>query len=183
MSYILGTKLNECIATSEIIVKKSKFLGFVYVVDSETTAQSIIKEMKQKYRDARHVVYAYTLKNTAKFSDDGEPQGTAGKPIYDILQKLELINTLVIVVRYFGGVLLGAGPLLRAYKDTACEALGSCEKTEYIEYITKEITVEYKDERNALTMLYNRNVKVKEIIRTDKVKIICLVPLNVDMDL
>jgi uncharacterized YigZ family protein len=183
MSYILGNELNKCVGTSEIIIKKSKFLGFVYVIDSEAAAQSIIKEIKEKYRDARHVVYAYTLKNTAKFSDDGEPQGTAGKPIYDILQKLEIINTLIIVVRYFGGVLLGAGPLLRAYKDTVCLAISKCEKEEYVEYVTKEIISEYKDERNVLTMLYNHNVKVKEIIRTDKVKIICLVPLNIHLEL
>lgn len=183
MSYMFKNESSELIATSELCIKKSKFLGFVYAIATEEQAQNIIKEVKIKYSDARHVVYAYTLKNTAKFSDDGEPQGTAGKPIYDILQKANIINTLVIVVRYFGGILLGAGPLLRAYKDTACVAMEKCEKVEYVEYVTKELTVEYKDERNTLSMLYNHNAKVQEIIRTDKVRIIFMLPINTTLDL
>lgn len=183
MSYILSNESAKCISTSETYVKKSRFLGFVYAVDSDIQAQCIIEEMKVKYSDARHVVFAYTLKNSAKFSDDGEPQGTAGKPIYDILQKNDIINTLVIVVRYFGGILLGAGPLLRAYKGVACEAISKCEKEEYIEYITKEIIVEYKDERSMLALLQKNNAKIQDIIRTEKVKIIYRIPVNITLDL
>lgn len=183
MSYILGSAYGECISTTETIVKKSKFIGFVYAVDSEKQAQDIIKQVKGKHSDAKHVVYAYTLKNSAKYSDDGEPQGTAGKPIYDILQKGNIINTLVIVVRYFGGILLGAGPLLRAYKDVACMAMAKCEKIEYIEYISKEMIVEYKDEKHVLSILQKNNAKIQEIIRTDKVKIEFMLPINTTLDL
>lgn len=99
--------------------KKSRFIAHVYPVQSEEQAVSYINEVKKKYWDARHNCYAYVLGEDAgfqRFSDDGEPQGTAGKPILDIIMKSGIYNCLIIVTRYFGGTLLGTGGLIRAYQ-------------------------------------------------------------------
>lgn len=162
--------------TSELIIKKSKFIAKVFYVDNVDKADEIIEKCRQEYKDARHVVYAYRLKSTGKFTDDKEPQGTAGKPIYSILEKEELINILVIVVRYFGGILLGAGPLTRAYGTSAKQALELAEKKKYIEYEEKEIECEYKEEEILKRKLQNSNCIINEINRTDKVNIKYLEP-------
>ena len=99
----------------EIEEKKSRFIAHVYPVQSEEQAVSYINEVKKKYWDARHNCYAYVLGEDAgfqRFSDDGEPQGTAGKPILDIIMKSGIYNCLIIVTRYFGGTLLGTGGLI-----------------------------------------------------------------------
>ena len=127
----------ENVVTNILEVKKSKFIAKVYYVNSSEQAEDIIEKARQDYKDARHVVYAYMLKSGGKFTDDKEPQGTAGKPIYSLLEKENLVNVLVIVIRYFGGILLGAGPLTRAYNSVAKQALQNCEKKKYIEYEEK----------------------------------------------
>ena len=114
-------------------IKKSKFMAFCFEVQTETHAQSIVKQFKEKYYDATHVCYAYKLLNTAKMSDDGEPQGTAGKPIFDLITLKNLTNTLIIVVRYFGGIKLGAGGLTRAYSNSANEVIKLSGEKEIIE--------------------------------------------------
>lgn len=119
----------------EIIEKKSKFIAHVMPVETEAEALQFIEEQKKKYWDARHNCYAFIVGKkgeTLRFSDDGEPQGTAGKPILEVLQKLELRNVVVVVTRYFGGVLLGTGGLVRAYTQSTkagIEAAGICEMT------------------------------------------------------
>lgn len=110
----------------EINEKKSRFIGTTFVIQSEEEAKEIIEETKKKYWDAAHNCYAYILgKNPGikRFSDDGEPQGTAGKPILEVLEGEHLIDVLVIVTRYFGGTLLGTGGLIRAYTKAAKEGL------------------------------------------------------------
>lgn len=116
--------------TGEYVEKKSRFLGFVYPVESEEEITQILENMRKKYWDARHVCYAYVLGEKGdkqRFSDDGEPSGTAGKPMLEILTGESLTNILVIVVRYFGGVLLGTGGLVRAYSSATKEALSDAE--------------------------------------------------------
>jgi len=157
--------------THIIEIKKSKFIAKVYYIDSQDMADKIIQDNREEYKDARHVVYAYMLKNSGKFTDDKEPQGTAGKPIYSLLEKENLINVLVVVVRYFGGVLLGAGPLTRAYGTVAKEALSKCEKTPYIEYEDNIIICEYKEEDLIKRQLQQKECIIKEIIRTDVIQI------------
>lgn len=110
----------------EIEEKKSRFIAHIYPVQSEEQAVSYINEVKKKYWDARHNCYAYVLGEDAgfqRFSDDGEPQGTAGKPILDIIMKSGIYNCLIIVTRYFGGTLLGTGGLIRAYQAASKEGL------------------------------------------------------------
>lgn len=161
----------EQVVENILEVKKSKFIAKVYYVDSQEMAERIIQRNREEYKDARHVVYAYMLKSSGKCTDDKEPQGTAGKPIYTLLEKIGLVNVLVVVIRYFGGVLLGAGPLTRAYSTVAKDTLAKCEKIPYVEYINKSITCEYKEEEQLKRQLLNDNCVIKEIIRTHKVEI------------
>ena len=103
--------------TDEIVEKKSRFIANVFKVESEEQAVDIINNMKKKFWDARHNCYAYIIGNNnevQKFSDDGEPSGTAGKPIMDIILSEKIHNCLIVVTRYFGGTLLGTGGLIRA---------------------------------------------------------------------
>ncbi len=114
---------NKIIKRSEIIEKKSKFLGFSFYLKEEDKVKEIIAELKKEYKDAQHIVYAYRINNKEKFYNDKEPVQTAGQPILYLLQKKEIDNTLIVIIRYFGGHKLGRGGLIRAYTKTAQEAL------------------------------------------------------------
>lgn len=110
----------------EIIEKKSKFLGYSYNVTSPEQVDDIIKQIKKEHKKCTHVCYAYNICSDvvlAKAVDDGEPSGTAGKPIFNVIDKKNLKNILVVVVRYFGGIKLGAGGLVRAYTKCASESI------------------------------------------------------------
>lgn len=110
----------------EIVEKKSRFLGKIKKVETEEEALEFIESIKKQYWDARHNCFAYiigTKGETVRCSDDGEPSGTAGKPMLEVLQNQELRNVVVVVTRYFGGVLLGTGGLVRAYTQATQEAL------------------------------------------------------------
>ncbi len=113
-------------AACETVIKKSRFIGAVYPVETQEQAQERIAQIKKKYWDARHNCSAYILGEDAsamRYSDDGEPQGTAGIPMLEVLKQAGVTNVLAVVTRYFGGVLLGAGGLARAYGGAAAEAL------------------------------------------------------------
>ena len=111
-----------------------------------------------------------------KYTDDKEPIGTAGKPIYAMLERENLINVLVVVVRYFGGILLGTGPLTRAYMKVAVTAVQKCNKEEYIKYIKKEITVDYSDEKETIKSIEENNGKILHIEYAEKIKITVNMP-------
>ncbi len=113
---------------SEISVLKSKFIGIIVPFFDANLLKATLKEYKKEFPKARHYCYAYVLKNNQKFSDDGEPSGTAGKPMLDILNRNNLTNVLLIVVRYFGGTLLGSGRLLRTYVEIASETVDKAPK-------------------------------------------------------
>lgn len=107
--------------TYTIEVKKSKFIGLLYDIKSEEDAENILSALKQEYKKASHIPYAYKLAYTAKKSDDKEPHNTAGLPILNAIERKNLTNTLIVVVRYFGGIKLGTGPLLRTFASVANE--------------------------------------------------------------
>lgn len=112
----------------EIIINKSKFIGSACPVETEEEALEFIDRIKKEFKDATHNVYAYVLgenSNIQRYSDDGEPTGTAGMPVLNVIKQENLKNTAVVVTRYFGGVLLGAGGLVRAYTKGAKIALNS----------------------------------------------------------
>lgn len=114
-------------AHDEFTEKRSRFIGYVCPVQTVEEANGFISEIKQKHWDAKHNVYAYILRdgNIKKYSDDGEPQGTAGVPVLDVLEKSDVKDVCVVATRYFGGILLGGGGLVRAYSHTAKIALDS----------------------------------------------------------
>lgn len=123
--------------------KRSKFLAFAHHVDTVDEAMDIVKAYRKKYYDARHCCYAYAIgPDRAEFraNDDGEPSSTAGKPIYGQIISNDLTDVLVVVVRYYGGVNLGTGGLIVAYRTAAADALAHCEKVEKF----VEETIEYK---------------------------------------
>mgnify|MGYP003290013081 CR=1 FL=1 len=117
--------------SAELVEKKSKFIAKIVKVTSEEDAMNVLKSIKKEHRDARHNVFAYRIANgSERFSDDGEPSGTAGVPILDILRGEKLQNVLVVVTRYFGGILLGTGGLVKAYSGATKDAIAQAEKVE-----------------------------------------------------
>lgn len=139
------TILND--ETAEIVEKKSRFIANICHVESIEEAEEKIKSIKKKYYDAKHNCVAYRVADNGqiveKSSDDGEPSGTAGGPMLNILQKSNLCNVVVIVTRYFGGILLGTGGLVRAYSDAAQKAIEKCIKVYKVEGIEIEVKVDY----------------------------------------
>lgn len=113
-------------AQAELVEKRSRFIGHVWPVDTEAEARAHIETMKKQYHDARHNCWCYRLQSgVERYSDDGEPQGTAGVPMLAVFQKAGVTNAVCVVTRYFGGVLLGAGGLVRAYTQAARDALAA----------------------------------------------------------
>ena len=108
---------------TEIVVNKSRFITYIYKVDNIDYIDEILKQIKKEHKDATHYCYAYIIDNNVRFNDDGEPSGTAGLPILNVLKKEKLNHVLCIVVRYFGGIKLGSGGLIRAYTKACKEDL------------------------------------------------------------
>lgn len=132
---------------AEFTEKKSVFIGHAAPVKSEEEAQAFIKKYKTQYMDARHNVWAYMMKGEiiARYSDDGEPQGTAGVPVLDTIRKSGVTDAVVVITRYFGGILLGAGGLVRAYSHTAKLALEAAHIITYEQYTELELICSYSD--------------------------------------
>ncbi|MDE7300610.1 MAG: YigZ family protein, partial [Clostridia bacterium] len=122
----------ECV--TEKVIEKSRFIATSRHVDGEEEAKAFIDEVRARYKDATHNCYAYVADdkgNFLRFSDDGEPQGTAGMPILEVIKNCNLKQTAVVVTRYFGGIKLGAGGLVRAYAGAAAENLAATERVNY----------------------------------------------------
>jgi uncharacterized YigZ family protein len=132
----------------EEIIKKSRFIGVIVPCATENIALQQLKQLYAAHPHATHIAFAYRIKTpqglVCRFHDDGEPTGTAGKPIFQHLEGKQLINVLVAVIRYFGGVKLGAGGLTRAYGNTARQVIEIAEMIEYVEFATLELTLDYK---------------------------------------
>lgn len=167
-------------AVFEFEEKRSRFIGQIFPVSDEAEAALIIADIKKKHYDARHNCSAYILKNGfEKYSDDGEPQGTAGKPILEVIRKNGLSNVLIIVTRYFGGILLGAGGLTRAYSRSAAEAVNAAEIKEMAPHSLCEIKCPYSDYSNIKRLIdavggkelqseFGGEITVKLILSSDK---------------
>lgn len=155
------------ISTGLLEEKKSKFYSYVFNIENELDAIEKINAIKKDNKDARHVVYIYSyLDNNMpaiRFSDDGEPQGTGTKAIYELLDKEKITNILVVIVRYFGGILLGAGPLSRAYLNSSKDAMDKLEKQEIFNYIDYSFKCSY-NEYNIITSKLNRYID-KNIVK------------------
>ena len=165
---------------AEIVEKKSKFIANLFYVQNEEEAEEIIKSIKKKYYDARHNCYAYNVLTkkgiVARSSDDGEPSGTAGMPMLNILQKNELINVLVVVTRYFGGILLGTGGLVRAYSEALVKAIENAEFVkEELGYEVK-VTIDYSEQEKLEYYCNQRNLNIIEFQYTDQIN--CIIEMN-----
>ena len=166
--------------SAEIVEKKSKFIANLFYVQNEEEAEEIIKNIRKKYYDARHNCYAYRIitkdGEIAKSSDDGEPSGTAGSPMLNILQKNELINVLIVVTRYFGGILLGTGGLVRAYSEALVEAINNAEYVvEELGYEV-EVLIDYSEKDKLEYYCKQNDLNIIKTEYTDKIS--CIIEMN-----
>lgn len=153
--------------------RKSVFIGEAMPVSTEGEAIAFIESVKKRYPDARHHVYAYVLRenSTMRFTDDHEPQGTAGMPVLDIIRKNGCTDVVIVVTRYFGGTLLGTGGLVRAYTAAAVGALESAQIIRYDIYTSLEISVSYSDYGKISTILSDLGFRTENTIYDVGVKI------------
>ena len=167
-------------ASGIFIEKKSKFIANIMLVESKQEAEQRIKEIKKQYSDARHNCYAYCVLEEGgkltKSSDDGEPSGTAGGPMLNILQKNNLGNVLVVVTRYFGGILLGTGGLVRVYSDATLDAIEISEKVEKCIGIEGEVELDYNNLESFKYYCKKNNIYIKDYDYSEK--IICKIQLE-----
>ena len=157
--------------TAEVTEKKSRFIANIFHVENVTEADEKIKQINKKYYDAKHNCYAYIVDGIEKCSDDGEPTKTAGAPMLDILKKNQFTNVLVIVTRYFGGILLGTGGLVRAYSEATKRAI---ENSDVVEIVSGEryiIEVSYENVNNVLYWCNKLNIKICENVYETSIKL------------
>lgn len=162
---------------AEIVEKKSRFIANVSPISSEDDAADYIEEIKKKYWDARHNCYAYQLgerNQIQRYADDGEPGGTAGMPILDVLRGRDIKNTIVVVTRYFGGTLLGTGGLVRAYSSAAKAGLEAAGIIERIPHIRQYFTVDYTIAGKVQYEVLNGGHILEDTLYTDKVEFVVL---------
>ncbi|MBQ8379340.1 MAG: YigZ family protein [Clostridia bacterium] len=150
------------IAEGLVVEKQSKFISYLFKIDNEEDAQEYIEKIRKDNLSARHVVYIYSYFKdnivNIRFSDDGEPKGTGTKAIYELLEKECITNICIVIVRYFGGILLGAGPLSRTYLNSARECIDACDKKEMYNYLDYTFDCTY----NAYNILKNKLEKYIE---------------------
>lgn len=172
-------------ARAEFEEKKSEFIGHVKRVHSEDEAREFINKIKAANKEATHNVYSYIIglnRGIQRYSDDGEPQGTAGIPVLEVLKKNEITDAVVVVTRYFGGVLLGAGGLVRAYSKAAAMAVKEAGIVEKVKGIHLELTIDY-DLLGKIQYICSQKLwHIEDIEYSDKVKVhlYCEV-LDIDM--
>lgn len=153
-----------CVNNSEniIIINKSKFITNIFYINNLNDINIYLNKIKEKYKDATHHCYAYIINNTKKFNDDGEPNGTAGMPILDCLEKNKLNHTLCIVTRYFGGIKLGAGGLVRAYSNSISNALKNSKFFKLKDGYKIKITFEYNNSKQIDNLVKDYEITKKE---------------------
>ncbi|TFE28165.1 YigZ family protein [Cohnella luojiensis] len=163
--------------SEEIVIKKSRFIGHAKPVESEAEAVAFIDELKKKYWDATHNCSAYLIGERDQFQkalDDGEPSGTAGKPILEVIKHRGLKNVVVVVTRYFGGIMLGAGGLVRAYTDGAIAGIDAAQPIVKVLHREVLVDVDYTWYGKLENELRGRGFRVGEVSFTDRVKVQCL---------
>lgn len=154
-------------------VKKSEFIGYAAHVTTESEARAFIDKIRKKHADARHNVYAYCLKenNILRYSDDGEPQGTAGLPVLDILRKGGITDAVIVVTRYFGGILLGTGGLVHAYAAAAKAAVEDAGKATFVYYEEYSLVMSYPLYQKMPNLLKNFPIIVDDTLFGGEVEI------------
>lgn len=162
---------------NEIIIKNSKFITLLYKVYSQEDIKNYLKEVKYLYPNATHYCYAYILNNEKRSSDDGEPSGTAGTPILNILESNNLNYVLSIVVRYFGGIKLGSSGLIRAYSRSVKETIKENTLTKLIEGINVNITFSWSNIKQIDYLLKDQLINKKEYL--DNITYNISIPINI----
>ncbi len=154
--------------------KKSKFIGYIKPCESEAQAVEFVNLIKKKHSDARHNVYAYVLRenNKQRYSDDGEPQGTAGLPVLEVLTKKGITDVCVVVTRYFGGILLGTGGLTRAYSDACCGAVEHSGVKLMTECNKVALSCDYSFYNTLQNLFGNYTLKTEKADFSEKVEIV-----------
>jgi len=179
MLEVFKTILNN--GTAEIVEKKSRFIANAFPIKTEEQARETVESLRKKYYDSRHNVFAYQLgeKNEqSRFSDDGEPQSTAGMPVLSVLRGEDVKNVLVVVTRYFGGTLLGTGGLVRAYSSAAKQSLlnaGICEIRRYCRF---SANVNYSQSGKVQFEITSQGYLIENIVFTDSVTYFVIVPFG-----
>lgn len=172
-------------ASEEFVERKSLFIGYVDKVEDEDGAIEFIEKIKRKHSDATHNVYAYNLReqNIARFSDAGEPQGTAGLPALDVLRKGDIVDAVIVVTRYFGGIMLGAGGLIRAYTTAAKLAVDSAGVDTMAPHRIYTIIVDYPSFQRISAEMEKLGGSVIETDFSDTVKVKYAVSLSNESNL
>ena len=163
----------------EIEEKRSRFIANIFYIDSVQNAEDFIRKTKKQYYDARHNCYAYIVKEEQiikKSSDDGEPSGTAGSPILNVIEKNDLSNVLIVVTRYFGGILLGAGGLVRAYTEAATKVIESSKIVNQEEGYEVKVIISYQDLEKFKYYCNKNNIKIINIKYEES--IICIIEVT-----
>lgn len=164
-----------------IIIKKSKFITKLYKINNIEEINNILEKLKKEFKDSTHICYAYIINGLEKCSDDGEPSGTAGLPILNILKKNNLTNILSVVIRYFGGIKLGAGGLVRAYSNSVNDTLKLTDIIELEEGYLVELEFSYDqvklvdyilNDKTVINKEYNNNIIYKFYLNKDELNFI-----------
>lgn len=173
------TTIEESVCT-EIVEKKSKFIANLFYVETLEEAENLIKEIKKKYFDAKHNCIAYRVLKDGKIiersSDDGEPSGTAGAPMLNILQKNGFVNVLIVVTRYFGGILLGTGGLVRAYSESLLDAIDNSKKIVKCLGQQYKIMLEYSEFENFKYYCKKNNIYIEKVEYGED--IVCIISIQ-----
>ena len=163
-------------SVNEIIIKNSRFITLLYKLNDINDVSSLVEEVKSLYPKATHYCYAYITDNARRSSDDGEPGGTAGAPMLNVLDKEEIINVLAVTVRYFGGIKLGAGGLVRAYSKSVRDAILASEAVDVVKGYRMNVTISYDMQKNLDYLLKNYVIVNKQF--NDKVIYTILLPID-----
>lgn len=164
------------IITNESIVKKSRFISIIYPISDITEIEPIINKLKIKYKTSTHICYAYIINNIRKANDDGEPSGTAGLPILTVLERYDMNYVLAVVIRYFGGIKLGAGGLIRAYSNSINDLLKETELIEPTLGLLITFTADYNHKKELEYLINNYQIVQKQF--NEKVSYTIKMPIN-----
>lgn len=159
---------------NEIIIKNSRFITHILKVYQLKEIDKYLNDMKKQYKKADHYCYAYKIDNLIKCNDDNEPSGTAGTPILDNIIKKNLNHILIIVIRYFGGIKLGTGPLYRAYNKASSSVIKNTNLIKDIRYINVELTIPYEQKTIIYEILEKKDIK--DIIYQERITYIACIP-------
>ena len=176
MNYFSVKTKNEV----EKVIERSRFITFVCPCENEEIARAILDERKKLHKTATHNCYAYITNfgGYSRFSDDGEPSGTAGMPIMEAIKSFNLTNAIVVVTRYFGGIKLGAGGLTRAYLNCALEGIKAASVVKFVECYKWQLALQYDDYQAFLRFTKNKNVIIENVDYADKITVNLCVPIT-----